>query len=144
MELAFRIVGLAARLLMALGLGCLLLAGYLAWQTMNFASNAVPATGEVVSYFESQEDGETRYRPRVRFTTPDGSIHNNVAGRMPYTVKRYPVGTQLRVLYQDGSPGETRIDNFFENWLPSTIAAVIGLLSIAGGMFVRRSNRATA
>ena len=37
MQLAVRIVGLAARLLLALGLVCLLLGGYLAWQSQGFA-----------------------------------------------------------------------------------------------------------
>ena len=143
MQLAFRIVGLAARLLMALGLGCLLLGGYLAWQTMSFASNAVSATGEVVGYHETREDGEPRYRPRVRFTTPDGSIHT-VAGQMIYTGKRYPVGAELPVLFQDGTPGQARIDTFFDNWLGATVAGVIGVLSLLGGMFVRRSRATVA
>ena len=45
MELAFRILDLAARLLLALGVGCLLLAGYLAWQTLRFARDTARATG---------------------------------------------------------------------------------------------------
>ena len=40
MQLAFRILDLAARLLLALGVGCLLLGGYLAWRTLSFARDA--------------------------------------------------------------------------------------------------------
>jgi len=45
MRLAFRILDLAARLLFALGVGCLLLAGYLAWMTLSFAREAASTTG---------------------------------------------------------------------------------------------------
>jgi hypothetical protein len=38
--------------LFALGVGCLLLAGYLAWMTLSFAREATSTTGEVVSYIE--------------------------------------------------------------------------------------------
>ncbi len=141
MELALRIVGLAARVLLALGLACLLLGGYLAWQTLSFNSAAVPVTGEVVSYHEYLQDGEPRFRPRVRFRTADGSIHT-VTGQMAYTARRYPVGTALPVLYQEGTPGEARIATFFDNWLGATAAGVVGLLSLAGGVLVRRGRTA--
>jgi len=39
-RLAFSILDLTARLLLALGVGCLLLGIYLAWQTINFANDA--------------------------------------------------------------------------------------------------------
>ena len=39
--MALRILELAARLLLALGVGCLLLAGYLAWRTLSFSGDAV-------------------------------------------------------------------------------------------------------
>ena len=74
MRLAFRILELAARLLMALGVGCLLLGAYLAWQTLSFARDAVRTTGEVVSYHEIRDGDEVRYRPRVRFRTATGEI----------------------------------------------------------------------
>jgi hypothetical protein len=141
MELALRIVGLAARALLALGLVCLLLGGYLAWQTLSFNTAAVAVTGEVVSYHEYLDDGEQRFRPRVRFKTPDGSIHT-VTGQMAYTGKRYAVGSELPVVYQDGTPGKARIATFFDNWLGATVAAVVGLLSLGGGMLVRRGRRA--
>ena len=50
MRISFGILDLAARLLMALGVGCLLLGGYLAWRTLTFAQDAERTTGEVVAY----------------------------------------------------------------------------------------------
>ena len=45
MQLALRIVAISARLLMALGLVCLVLGGYLSWQSLSFARGAGEATG---------------------------------------------------------------------------------------------------
>jgi hypothetical protein len=140
LDLALRIVGLAARLLLALGLVCLLLGGYLAWRTLAFNPSAVAVTARVVSYHEYQDDGERRFRPRVRFETSDGAIHT-VTGQMGYTSRRYAEGAELPVLYPEGAPGEARIATFLDNWLGATVAAVVGALSLAGGMLVRRSHR---
>ena len=138
MQLAVRIVGLSARLLLALGIGCLLLGGYLAWQSISFSSTAVSATGTVVSYFEHDVDGKKRYRPRVRYTAESGDI-NTVAGQMDYTSQRIPVGSEVPVQYQPADPMKIRIATFFDNWLGAAIAAGVGLVSMVGGIFVRRS-----
>lgn len=141
MDLALRIVELAARVLMALGLGCLLLGGYLAWRTLAFSSSAESVTGRVVSYHEVQDNGETRFRPRVRFETRDGSIHT-ITGQMAYTSRRYAEGAELPVLFQEGDPGKARIATFFDNWLGAMVATVVGVLSFAGGILVRRGRAA--
>jgi hypothetical protein len=140
MQLAVRIVGLAARLLLALGLGCLLLGGYLAWQTVGFASTALQTTGTVVSYHESTQDGRTHYRPRVRFKTGNGDI-NTVAGQMTYSSQRIPVGTEIPVQYQQTDPTKMRIATFFDSWLGAAVAAGVGVLSFVGGFLVRRQLR---
>ena|SRR5690349_17471703 len=138
MQLAVRFVGLAARLLLALGVVCLLLGGYLGWQSVSFSSTAVATTGKVVSYFEHDEDGHKRYRPRVRFVTRDGGIFS-VPGQMDYTSQRIPVGTEVPVQYQAADPNRIRIATFFDNWLGAVIAAGVGLVSMVGGLLVRRS-----
>jgi hypothetical protein len=138
MQLAVRIVGLAARVLLALGLVCLLLGGYLAWQSMSFASTAVATTGTVVSYFEHEVDGRTRHRPRIRFTTENGDIYT-VAGQMDYASQRIPVGAQVPVQYQAAEPMKIRIATFFDNWLGAAIATAVGAVAMVGGLLVRRS-----
>lgn len=138
MQLAVRIVGLAARLLLALGLVCLLLGGYLAWQSQGFASTAVATTGTVVSYFEHVENGKTRYRPRVRFITEGGAIFAT-AGQMDYTSQRVPVGSQVPVQYQPADPNKMRIASFFDNWLGAVVAVGVGVVAMLGGLLVRRS-----
>ena len=136
--MTFRILDLAARLLFALGLGCLLLAGYLAWQSMSFAADAQRATGEVVSYHEVHDGDSMRYRPRVRFKTDNGDIIT-VEGQLTTTSQRFPIGTQIPMVYKTREPTNARIATFTDNWLGATIALVIGLVGIAGGVLVRRA-----
>ncbi len=143
MQLALRIVAIAARLLMALGLVCLLLGAYLSWQSLSFARSAQSATGKVVSYQQVEQDGEQRFRPRVRFKTAGGDIVT-FHGQMAYTAHRYAVGTEVPVLYRHGQPIEARISNFIDNWLGATIALVVGALCLVAGWFVGRSTRRTA
>jgi hypothetical protein len=140
MQLALRILDLAARLLMALGVGCLLLGAYLSWMTLSFARDGVKTTGEVVSYHETSDGKDTRYRPRVRFRTESGSIVTT-SGQLAAASKRFAVGTQVPVIYSAAKPTEARIALFTDNWLGACIAAVIGVAGLAGGLLVRRSVR---
>ena len=138
MQLAVRIVGLAARLLLALGIGCLLLGAYLAWQTLSFNSTAIRTMGTVAGYHEVDDNGQKRYRPRIRYTTHRGDI-NTVAGQMAYTSQRLPVGAEVPVVYQEADPLKMRLDTFFDGWLGACIAVIVGLVAFVGGTFVRRS-----
>ena len=140
MRMAFGILDLSARLLFALGVGCLLLGGYLSWQTLSFASDAERTTGEVVGYHETREGDEARYRPRIRFRTASGDIIT-ISGQLAAGSKRFAEGTQVPVVYKAAKPTEARIALFTDNWLGASIAAVIGLVGIAGGYLVRRGVR---
>jgi hypothetical protein len=136
--MAFRILDLAARLLLALGVGCLLLAGYLSWRTLVFSSDTERATGEVVSYRQILDGEETRNRPRIRFKTSAGEIVT-VEGQFFTTRQRFEIGAQVPMLYSAGKPNEARVALFVDNWIGPSIAAVVGLVGLAGGLLVRRS-----
>jgi hypothetical protein len=138
--MTFRILDLAARLLLALGVGCLLLAGYLSWRTLSFSSDVERTTGEVVSYREIPDGADTRYRPRVRFKTGTGEILT-VDGQFFTTTKRFAIGEQVPILYKTHEPMKARVALFVDNWIGPVIAAVIGLVGVAGGLLVRRSVR---
>ena len=140
MRLALGILDLAARLLLALGVGCLLLGAYLSWNTLSFARDAERATGEVVSYFENREDGAVKFRPRVRFRTAGGEIITT-SGQLAAGTKRFEIGARVPVIYPPASPTEARIATFTDNWLGACIAAAVGLAGMAGGFLVRRSVR---
>lgn len=138
--MTFRILDLAARLLLALGIGCLLLAAFLAWRTLSFTSDTRTATGEVVSYHEVRDGDTTRYRPRVRFKTATGEIVT-INGQLSTTSKRFEIGTQVPMVYKVADPMQARVALFVDNWLGPAIAAVVGLVGLAGGFLVRRSVR---
>ena len=138
MQLAFRIMGIAARLLLALGAVCLLLGAYLANQTLNFTGNAVQATGQVVRYLESRDGDTTVYRPMVRFTTTSGDIVT-IAGQRSTGSKRFEIGAAVPVVYPFGMPMQARLSTFTDNWLGATVAGVVGLVALIAGIFIRRA-----
>jgi hypothetical protein len=136
--MAFRILHLGARLLLALGVGCLLLAGYLSSLTLSFSSDARRTVGEVVSYREIRDGDDTRYRPRIRFKTATGEIVQ-VDGQFFTGTRRFTVGARVPVIYVAREPTNARVDLFLDNWLGACIAAVVGLTGIGGGLLVRRA-----
>jgi len=138
--MAFRILDLAARLLLALGVGCLLLAAYLSWRTLSFSPGTASATGEVVSYRQIPDGDDTRYRPRIRFKTVTGEIVT-VEGQFFTTTQRFAIGTQVPMLYKTRQPNEARVALFVDNWIGPCVAALVGLTGLAGGFLVRRSVR---
>jgi len=89
---------------------------------------------------ETRDGDETRYRPRIRFKTETGEIVT-IAGQMAATSKRFEIGTQVPVVYKVAKPIDARLATFTDNWLGACIAAVIGLIGMGGGFFVRRSVR---
>jgi hypothetical protein len=137
MRLAFGILELAARVLFALGLGCLLLGGWLAWQTLSFARDAAPATGEVVSYREIRDGDQVRQSPRVRFKTAAGEIIT-IDGQLATASQRFPVGAEVPMLYKVSQPTTARIATFTDNWLGVCVAALVGVVGVIGGVLVRR------
>ena len=143
MQLAFRILGLAARALLVLGAACILLGGYLAWRTLSFTSDALQATGTVVSYHEIHDKETTRYRPRVRFTAVTGEIVT-INGQLATPAPRFPIGTQVPVIYRRGAPMEGRIGLFTDNWLGATVAGVVALVAFAAGWLINRAAKREA
>ena len=99
------------------------------------------ATGEVVSYHEIPDGDDTRYRPRIRFRTATGEIVT-VGGQLcrPRQALR-DRHAGAHGLHGCAKPTEARVALFIDNWLGACIAAVVGLVGLAGGFLVRRSVR---
>ena len=89
---------------------------------------------------ETRDGDELRYRPRVRFRTATGEIVTT-SGQLAAAAKRFEVGTQVPVVYRPAKPTEARIALFTDNWLGASLAALIGVVGLAGGLLVRRSLR---
>ena len=100
------------------------------------------ATGRPL-HFEAEDvsvhDVETT-TPRIRFRTANGDIIT-VSGQLAAGSKRFAEGTQVPMVYKVSKPTEARVALFTDNWLGATLAAVIGLVGLAGGWLVRRGVR---
>lgn len=136
--MAYRIMSLAARLLLALGVSCGLLGVYLTYQAQTFLQDSARATGEVVSYREVRDGDTTRYRPRFRFTTANGSIVS-VEGQLATTAERFAIGEKIPIVYPLANPQQARVALFVDNWLGPTVSLGVGAIAFLGGMFIRRA-----
>ena len=135
---AYRILSIAARLLLALGVSCGLLGIYLVHQAQTFLADSARTTGEVVSYREVRDGDTVRYRPRFRFKTDNGSI---VAfeGQLATTTERFAIGAQVPIVYPIATPQKARVALFVDNWLGPSVSLGVGVLAFLGGMFIRRA-----
>nr|MBC8025169.1 DUF3592 domain-containing protein [Steroidobacteraceae bacterium] len=136
--LAYRILSLAARLLLALGASCGLLGIYLVYQAQTFLDDSARATGEVVSYREVPDGDTTRYRPRFRFETADGSIVA-VEGQLATTTERFAIGEKIPIVYPIANPQKARVALFVDNWLGASVSLGVGVLAFLAGIFIRRA-----
>ena len=125
---------------MALGVGCLILAAFLAYRTGNFSGHSLTATGEVVSYREIPDGDSTRYVPRIRFVTENGEIIT-VGGQMAGMSRRFAIGEKVPMVYDPREPMHARVALFMDNWLGPLIASIVGAIGLAGGFLVRRAVR---
>ena len=132
-------MGLAARLLIALGAACFLLGVYLLYNALG-AGDTLRVTGEVVSYRETRDGDTTLYRPRVRFETPTGDIVT-FHGQLATPTQRFAIGASVPVIYPVANPQGARIATFADNWLGMTAAFAIGGLAFIAGIFIRRAAR---
>jgi hypothetical protein len=64
-----------------------------------------------------------------------------VGGQLAGASKRFPEGTKVPMIYKVSRPTEARIALFTDNWLGASVAAVVGLIGMAGGFLVRRGVR---
>ncbi len=136
--LALRILGLGARLLLALSLVCFLLGGYLLYRGLAFDRTTLTTTGTVVSYREVHDGDATRWRPRVKFTTPAGDIIT-FEGQLATTTQRFAVGAGVPVIFAPGKPSEARLATFADNWFGPVASGVVGILAFGAGIFIRRA-----
>lgn len=141
--LAHRILALAARFLLVLGCACMLLGGYLLWQSRTFAADTEKSTGTVVSYREVADGDKKRQRPRIRFKTESGDIIT-FEGQLATETQRYAIDSTVPVSYARFKPTDARIATFVDNLLGPTAAGVIGVLSFSAGFLIRRGARRAA
>ncbi len=120
-----------------IGLALLGFAGWLALREHVWlkAARVVPGTvAELIPVRGSK--GSTSYKPRVRYTTPDGAIHDFVRG---YASKPagLAVGEPLAIAYRDDAPQDVRILTFGQRFGFAAFVAVGGIcLVLLGATFL--------
>lgn len=113
---------------LAVGLLIAVLAAWLTWREHRWIKTAALGDGVVVELVEHRSSGKNRgttYRPRVKFTTEDGSEHTFTSsqGSRPAS---YEVGEVVKVAY-DRATSEGRIMSFGERFGFPVILAGLGL-----------------
>ena len=71
----------------------------------------------------------------------DGDEIVTVEGQFSTGTQRFAIGSRVPMLYRLEKPNEARVALFVDNWLGPCIAALVGLVGLAGGFLVRRSVR---
>ena len=121
------------------GLGLLGGSAYLTYDTRRSLSVGVRADGKVIDLYESRDsDGDSTYRPHVRFTTREGEIveFTSSTGSNPAA---FNVGEPVVVIYDPASPRSARIDSFFQLWFAPLLTGVMGIVFTAVGCMAFRS-----
>jgi uncharacterized protein DUF3592 len=118
---------------LAVGLAMLSGAGYETLRNRHDIAVGTTAKGTVTDLFQgSDSDGGTVYYPRVRFVTQSGDTIE-FTGSNGTSPPAFEVGETVSVLYDPTSPGNARIDTFFQLWLLPIILGVMGSISAAVG-----------
>ncbi len=122
------------------GLLLVILAAWLARREHAWLRSAHVVHGTVAELIPMRGGkGGTSYRPRVRFTTPDGAIHDFVRSYSsnPAGVS---VGESLAVAYRDDSPQEPRILTFGQRYGFAAFLGAFGvfLVLLGGTLLVGR------
>ncbi|MEZ5497796.1 MAG: DUF3592 domain-containing protein [Steroidobacteraceae bacterium] len=139
MKLAHGILGIAGSALAVLAIVSLVLAAYLARQSLYLTPDVIEGRGEVVGYRESRaSDGRNLFTPRVRFTTGNGSIHE-FEGQLTLPGQPYAIGSTVRVRYLASTPQVARLGEFAAAALGVTVATVLGVLCALAAWLLRRA-----
>jgi hypothetical protein len=120
---------------LAIGLAMLSGAGYSTLETRHDIAVGTTANGTVTDLFHgSDSDGDSVYYPRVRFVTQSGDVIE-FTGSNGASPPAFEVGETVSVLYDPISPGNARINGFFQLWLlPMILGAMGSVFATIGGV----------
>jgi hypothetical protein len=127
------------------GLAMLSGAGYETLRNRHDIAVGTTANGTVTDLFQgSDSDGGTVYYPRVRFVTQSGDTIE-FTGSNGTSPPAFEVGETVSVLYDPISPGNARIDTFFQLWFTALILGFLGLVftAVGGGAIIALCARPT-
>ncbi len=112
-----------------IGIGMLVGEGYYIREEWSFIQRAKQTQGTVTGYETRTSSGRNRsttYAPHIRFTLPDGTVHEFTSD-MSSSGKSYGVGQPVKILYDPAKPEEAEIDGYMAIWGGPSI---LGLLAV--------------
>ncbi|MDE1151305.1 MAG: DUF3592 domain-containing protein [Micavibrio sp.] len=128
----------AAPILVLIGVGLILLGGYLAKKEQRLEDMGVRAPGRVVELRLNSSSDSNSYYPIVNFQDAGGNQHEFRA-RSGSNPPSYHVGEDVTVLYlADDAQASAIIDSGWMNWLPVILCGGIGLAMLIGGAALAR------
>jgi hypothetical protein len=129
------------RLFVAIGVVVLIVGAVVFVRTVQFVAGAERVTGTVIDLSrETDSEGGSVYRPVVRFTTREGEAVQFVSsvGSSPPSAEP---GDRVDVLYDREDPYDAKLGGFFDLWMPTGIAVVVGGGFIGIALFIRHRTR---
>ena len=128
---------LSWKLAILIGLALVVYAGYLARQEHAWLKSARVVPGTVVELIAFKgPKARSSYRPRIRYTTPDGAIHDFIRSYASGPVG-VDVGESLAVAFHDATPQDLRILTFGQRYGFAACVAVLGIgLMLLGATFL--------
>ena len=121
------------KLAILLGIGLVIFAGWLARQEHRWLLAARVAPGTVTELIRvTGSKGRSSYRPRIRYTTPDGTVHSFVRGYAS-SPAGLAVGEPLTVAYHDATPQDLRVLTFGQFYGFAVFLAALGVFLVLMG-----------
>jgi hypothetical protein len=132
-----RVLSIIKYLFTALGLVFIAISIAILLNTRSFLAKAQSAPGTVVDLIQIRGDDGYTYKPRVRFTSPDGAEIEFVTS-YSQSPAPYDVGESVEVLFTPGNPHDARIRGFGGLWALPSIFGFMGVIfaGIGGGILV--------
>ena len=122
------------KLAVLLGMGLLVLAGWLARQQHVWLRSARVVPGTVTELIRvTGNKGRSSYRPRIRYTTSDGAVHSFVQGYASHGAG-LAVGEPVTVAYHDAKPEDLHILTFGQFYGFAVFLAAMGALFVLMGL----------
>ncbi|HSY17399.1 MAG TPA: DUF3592 domain-containing protein [Candidatus Acidoferrales bacterium] len=122
------------RLVLVLGLACLIVDLGVSVHTWHFKQVAQHASGTIIEMLQDKgkDSGGTSYAPTFRFQDANGMTHT-VSSSMYTSPPEFHVGDIVPVLYQGDRPQAARIDSYWQVWGQATLLGIIGGLTAIFG-----------
>ncbi|MCC7479359.1 DUF3592 domain-containing protein [bacterium] len=115
------------------GLGLLVGAGFMVWNTVKFLQRGVPGVAQVVGYTASSDsDGGTTWAPQLRLIEPPLGLEQT--SDVSSSERKWKIGTKLKVKFDPEKPADFRINSPDDILMGPAIMGVIGAVFLIMGL----------